>query len=90
MNRVHNIGKKKERYSIGEVATMVGVKEWTIRYWADMFNLVTLCRNEEGEIVLTPADIVRIETMKEIEKEEREGWTGKTNNNQCRFWLTAI
>lgn len=82
--------KQKDLYSIKEVSEMVGVKEWTIKYWADMYNLVTLCRNKNGEMMLTQEDVVRIETMREIEKEEREGRAKKPTDNQCRFWLTAI
>ncbi|HCL57766.1 MAG TPA: hypothetical protein DHW82_12270 [Spirochaetia bacterium] len=45
---MHADEKDKKYYSIGEVSDLLNVKEYTIRYWEQMFSVLAPQRNEKS------------------------------------------
>jgi DNA-binding transcriptional MerR regulator len=47
---------------------MYNVNEWTIRMWANRFDILNPRRNEIGEIIFSPADVKIIGTICSLTK----------------------
>jgi DNA-binding transcriptional MerR regulator len=76
----------KSSYSIGEVAKMFNLNEWTIRFWANNFNILRPRRNQTGDIVFAPADVRTIKLISRLANKggvvmDEKGW---------RFDFTSI
>lgn len=50
----------KKFYKIGEVATLLGLPQSTLRFWESKFNIIKPRRNPKGQRFYTPADIERL------------------------------
>ena len=57
-------------YSINRVAEMLDVDEWTIRLWADRFEMLTPRQNRKGDILFHPADVKKIELISKMTKKK--------------------
>ena len=56
--------------SINEVAEMFGLNIWTIRLWANRFDILKPCRNVKGDILFASADVDRIGTICRLTKKK--------------------
>ena len=54
------IPRKKSSYSISEVANMFNVDIWTIRLWANRFDILKPYRNKKDDIIFTLTDLDKI------------------------------
>lgn len=64
-----NIGndvKKKEYYSIGEVASITDVKQTVLRFWESEFENLNPKKNKFGHRVYTEKDIKIIKIIKDL------------------------
>ena len=64
------ICKREKCLSINELADMFGVNVWTIRLWADRFDILDPRRNEKDELMFTPADVERIGLISRLSKKQ--------------------
>jgi len=62
--------EQERRYSISEVADMLGVNAWTIRLWGDRFDILKSFRDEQGNIFYSSTDVKKIETIFRLTKKK--------------------
>jgi len=48
---------------ISEVAHLIGVNVWTIRFWLDRIGMLKPYRNQEGDLFFSPEDVETIRTI---------------------------
>lgn len=61
---------KKLYYSIGEVADMFDVNTSLIRFWEKEFQVIKPKKNNKGNRLFTPKDIVQIDRIYHLVKEK--------------------
>ena len=52
-----------ENISLTEVADLVGVNVWTIRFWLYRIGMLKPYRNREGDLFFSPEDVETIRTI---------------------------
>ena len=62
--------RKEGCLSINEVAEMFGVNVWTLRLWANRFDILKPYRDKKGDIVFTLSDVDRIGTICRLTKKK--------------------
>ena len=59
----------KEHITIKAVEEMVGVNEWTIRFWVSRLGVIKPHRDENGTLLFTHEDVEKIKTICTLSKE---------------------
>ena len=65
-----NRHRRKNCYTMYEVAEILDVSEWTIRLWVDRFKILKPLRNKKGMLLFTSAEVDMIETINRLSKEK--------------------
>ena len=58
-----------EHISIRNVAELVGVNVWTIRFWVSRIGILKPHRDNNGNLFFTPEDVEKIKTICTLSKE---------------------
>ena len=58
----------KESYSLDEVSELCGVNVWTIRFWADRFDIIRPRRDKKGNLRFAPDDVERFRMICHLTK----------------------
>ena len=58
--------EEKSRRSINEVAQLLNVNEWTIRFWANKLHILKPRQNHQGDVLFAPEDVHKIELISHL------------------------
>jgi len=59
-----------ENISITEVADLVGVNVWTIRFWLDRLGMLKPYRNHRGDLFFSPEVVEKIKIICDLSKKK--------------------